>query len=120
MVSTARTRLDDGRWIDEVEYQIIMEAQASRTVERIEFELSREHGFASHDEFRIRERLAIRRACQKRYGVQAIEARTHSYSIKSFILALRAHRKRIADLNAEVTRIEETRPLNILQLAAAE
>lgn len=82
-------------------------AARQRTVADVEAELLREHGACRHYEAQIRDRLAIRRGCQARFGVTDMRARTHSYSIRSYLRQLREARFDVARLNAEVTAIEE-------------
>jgi hypothetical protein len=83
------------------------------TVAGIEIDLLRQHSSAVHYERRIREYLAIRRAVQKRNGMARLDgwgkSERYVFLIKSTIECLRAARKEIAALNAEVDGIERAR-----------
>lgn len=99
----------------ELEYIAEQAASRPRTIADIELDLLRAHSAAIHDERRIREYLAIRRGMQKRdgmvtygYGKQGGASARFYYRIQGYIRSLRAERAKIAELNAEVERIETT------------
>ncbi len=119
MPSTARVQINRFVTVDEIEWQAIQAADAPRTVEVIERELLRAHGEAIHDERRIREYLAIRRAIIKRDGFRTYGGKSARFyfQIQSFVAGLRAARKQIAALNAEVEAIETRVPAHVLRAA---
>lgn len=115
MTSTSRVRLDRFRTVDEVEAIAIAAISRPRTVADIERDILRAHAGNIHDERRIRELWAIRRAVQKRHGMQRENAcickgERQFYIIRSTVGFLRRRRVVLAGLRAERDAIETGEP----------
>ena len=81
------------------------------TVETIEAELLALHAKAAHHERSLRDYWRIRRAVQKRHGMNrgchACKSERQFFILKSTVGFLRGYRAEIAKLNAEVDALEE-------------
>lgn len=106
MTSTARVQVDRFRRIDAVEWQSIMaQPIPPRTAMDVRNEITSHHLIAAALVGSLRERWGRRRAYRRRHGM----TRYFDASVRDAIRGLRYRRGLIADLNAEVTRIEEAR-----------
>lgn len=106
MTSSARIQIDRFRRIDAVEWQSIMaQPIPSRTAMDVRNEITGHHLIAAALVGSLRECWGRRRAYQRRHGM----TRYFDASVRDAIRGLRHRRGLIADLNAEVARIEEAR-----------